>query len=428
MNHRLDGFSKLSRVARIKVLLELELIDSQDAAQLEELNSPPAELAEHFIENVIGYFQVPLGVVPHFRIDGRDYVIPMAVEETSIIAAASHTAKWLKNSGEITTEQVSHQIIGQIQIAKCLDSENAIQKINDSKMSLIEFANGSIVPRMKARGGGVTDIELRQIKRPDGGTMVVAHVLMNPKNAMGANLMNQVCEGLRSPIQELTGERVTMCILSNLTDTKMTRAKVRIFKIDPALGEGISEASLFAQLDPYRAATNNKGVLNGIDAVLVATGNDWRAVEAGCHAFSARSGQYSSLTKWYMEGQDLIGEIELPLALGTVGGVTRLHPTANMCLKMLGTESSESLARIVAAVGLVQNLGALKALSTVGIVEGHMKLHASNLALAAGAEPREINELRRQLEDILKVNRRVTLSDAVRMLEQTRDQKGAHHV
>jgi hydroxymethylglutaryl-CoA reductase len=285
-----------------------------------------------------------------------------------------------------------------------------------------------VVPGLVERGGGVKDLNVRKLVRPDGGTMLVVHVLMDSCDAMGANLMNQVCESLKTPIEDLTRETVNLCILSNLTDTKLTRAIVRIRNIDPELGRGIHEASLFAQLDPYRAATNNKGVLNGIDALLLATGNDWRAVEAGVHSFAARGGQYSSITKWFMDGTDLVGELTAPIAVGTVGGVTQLHPTARLCLNLLKVTSAEELARVAVAVGLVQNLGALKALSTVGIVEGHMKLHAANLALAAGADLGELPYLKSRIEHVLLEQRRVTLSHAIELLKSVRKEKGLSHV
>jgi hydroxymethylglutaryl-CoA reductase len=248
----------------------------------------------------------------------------------------------------------------------------------------------------------------------------VIHVLCNPCDAMGANLINQVCEGLKSKIEEITGESVGLCILSNLVDTKLATARVVIRNIDPAIGRGIVEATRFAQADPYRATTHNKGVLNGIDPILIATGNDWRAVEAGVHAYASRSGTYQPVTSWELEGADLIGKIEIPMAVGTVGGVTRLHPVARLALKILGVQHAEDLARICAAVGLVQNLAALKALSTIGIVRGHMELHAANLALAAGSEPYEVPQVRSKLLELLKQKKNIGISVAQEILRELR--------
>lgn len=253
--------------------------------------------------------------------------------------------------------------------------------------------------------------------------MLVVHLLCDPCDAMGANLINQVCEAIKPRIEELTGEKVGLCILSNLVDSKLAVAEVVIRDIDPVLGKGIEEAVLFAKADPYRATTHNKGILNGIDPILIATGNDWRAVEAGAHAYASRSGKYQPLSDWKMVGNDLHGRIELPLAVGTVGGVTRVHPTAGVVLKIMGIQHAEDLARIAAAVGLVQNLGALKALSTVGIVKGHMQLHAANLAIAAGAEIHEIARVRERLAEILKAEKTINLSRAKEILDSLRAMK-----
>ncbi len=419
----LTGFSKLSRQDRLAKLVQLQLITLDEAEFLNSGRGINPELAENFIENVVGYFQIPMGIATNFRIDGRDYAIPMVVEETSIIAAASATAKWVKNSGYIKTSSHGKYIIGQIQIARAKNPEATRHILIEKKSLLIELANRVAIGMLR-RGGGVQDIEVRLIDREANNAqsekMLVLHVLMDPVDAMGANIINQVCEALKQPVQDLTGETVNICILSNLVDTRLTRAEVVISNIDPKLGEGIVEASLFAQRDPYRAATNNKGILNGIDALVLATGNDWRAVEAGMHAYAARSGSYSSLSIWEMKGKDLVGVMEAPVVVGTVGGMTKLHPTARMALGMLGAESAEQLSRIIAAVGLVQNLGALRALSTVGIVQGHMKLHTTNLAMAAGAHREEIPFIRDRLEEILKIEKRVTVSQAIELLDKLR--------
>ncbi|MNJ98586.1 3-hydroxy-3-methylglutaryl-coenzyme A reductase [compost metagenome] len=418
------GFSKLSREERLAALKDVGVLHDSDVDYLAKGGLKDTSLGEKFIENVIGYFQIPLGVATNFRIDGKDYVIPMAVEETSIVAAASKTAKWIRESGSITTEVIGLEIIGQIQCAKVKDFADFERKLLAQKTYMIEISNREVAFGLVRRGGGVRDIQVRRVPRGDGTDMAVVHVLMDPCDAMGANIMNQVCEFLKEPIEQFTGEKVTMCILSNLVDSKLTRATVHIEQMDQDLAEKIEEASLFAQQDPYRAATNNKGVLNGIDPILVATGNDWRAVEAGVHAYASRDGQYRSITKWKRDGKGgLLGVLEAPIIVGTVGGVTTLHPTAMMCMKMLGTTSANDLSRVIASVGLVQNLGALKALTTVGIIEGHMKLHTKNLALGAGAEEKEIPLVQKKLEEILAIRKRISLSNAIDVLKELRSTK-----
>lgn len=414
------GFSKLSREERLKALKEVGALNEAEADYLAKGGLKDTSLGEKFIENVIGYFQLPLGVVTNMRVDGKDFVVPMAVEETSIVAACSKTAKWIRESGSITTEVVGNEIIGQIQLAKIRSFADFEKQILAQKNYLIEAANREVAFGLVRRGGGVRDLHVRRVPRGDGSDMAVIHILMDPCDAMGANIVNQVCEYLKEPIEQFTGEKVTMCILSNLVDSKVTRAVVRIDDIEPELAEKIEEASLFAQMDPYRAATNNKGVLNGIDPILIATGNDWRAVEAGIHAYACRDGQYRSITRWYREGKSLVGVFEAPLVVGTVGGVTTLHPTAMLSMKMLDTKSANELSRIIAAVGLVQNLGALKALTTVGIIEGHMKLHTKNLALGAGAEEKEIPLVQKKLEEILAIRKRISLSNAIDVLKELR--------
>lgn len=418
-----NGFSKLERKERLDRLVRMGALTPDDVRFLNAGGIETTDLAEKFIENVIGYFQLPLGVATNFRIDGRDFVIPMAVEETSIIAAASKTARWVRENGEIRTESLGNLIIGQIQIAEVRDFANLQAVIEKNKLFLIDRANEKVAKGLVQRGGGVSDIQLRKVARGDGRDMAIIHVLMDPCDCMGANIMNQVCEYLKGPIQELSDETVTMCILSNLVDTKLTQATVIMKGVDSHLGKAIAEASLFAQQDPYRAATNNKGVLNGIDPILIATGNDWRAVEAGIHAYAGRDGQYRSITDWKFVDGELIGRLTAPIVVGTVGGVTNLHPAAKMCLNMLGVSTASELSRVAAAVGLVQNLGALKALTTEGIIEGHMKLHIKNLTLGAGAQDKEIPIVQKRLEEILAIRKRISLSNAIEVLRELRGQK-----
>ncbi len=415
-----EGFHRLSRAERLRRVQSLCELTDQDLAVLSGDRPMSFDIAEHLIENVLGYFSMPMGVATNFTIDGRDLLIPMAVEETSIIAAASATAKWIRREGSIRTYSKGNLIIGQVQLPQVRDISFARRVLHEKRELLMGLAN-ACVPGLVNRGGGVRDIAIREVPRPsEDGTMLVIHILCDPCDAMGANLINQVCEALKPRIEELTRERVGLCILSNLVDTKLTVAEVVLRDVDPVLGRGIEEATLFAKADPYRASTHNKGVLNGIDPILIATGNDWRAVEAGIHAYAARSGKYQPITDWKMEGPDLVGRIEVPLAVGTAGGVTRIHPMARVALKMLKVTQAEELARICAAVGLVQNLGALKALSTVGIVKGHMQLHAANLAIAAGAEIHEVAEVRDQLAKVLLVEKSINLSRAREILEAVR--------
>jgi hydroxymethylglutaryl-CoA reductase len=418
-----NGFSKLSRQERFARLQEMGALSKEDIDYLSKGGIPHLDLAEKWIENVIGYFQLPLGVATYLRIDEKDYTVPMAVEETSIIAAVSKSAKWIRQHGCISTEVVGNTIIGQIQIAQVKDWSNLKNILMFHEQDLIDKANEHVAYGLVRRGGGVEKITLREVPREDGASMAVIHVFTNCCDAMGANIINQILEYLKPLIEELTHETVTMCILSNLNDSQVTRAQVLLRDIDEELACRIEEASYFAEQDPYRAATHNKGVLNGIDPVIIATGNDWRAVEAGIHAYAARDGQYRSVTKWRYQNKELIGTFEAPIIVGTVGGVTRLHPTAKMCLKMMDIQSAQELSRVAAAVGLVQNLGALRALTTVGIVQGHMKLHIDNLTLSAGANEEEMPWLKAKLEQWLQFHKRVTLTHAIDFLTELRQKQ-----
>lgn len=344
----------------------------------------------------------------------------MAVEETSIIAALSKSAKWIRQSGEIKTWVHGECILGQIQLSKVKDFAKFSQIFHENRTYLINKANKDVAENMVKRGGGVMDLQLRHLKREDQQDMAVIHLTMNSCDAMGANIINQVLEYLKTPIEQLTGEEVTMCILSNLNDQKLTTAQVTIHSIEPELGQKLQEASLFAEMDPYRAATHNKGVMNGIDPVLIATGNDWRAVEAGVHAYAAREGQYKAITRWRYQDGTLIGQLTAPIIVGTIGGVTSLHPTAKMCLRMMNISSANELSQVIAAVGLVQNLGAIKALCTEGIIQGHMKLHIDNLLLAAGANESEMPVLKEHLQKWLDLHKRISLNNAHDLLAKIR--------
>jgi hydroxymethylglutaryl-CoA reductase len=418
----MQGFHQLSQEERRARLATFCDLNAEDLKILSGERALSADITEHLIENVIGTFPMPLGVATNFTIDGRDLVIPMAVEETSIIAACSASAKWIRNDGSIRTFMKGNLIIGQVQIPSVKNVAQAVKILTEKRTYLIDLANACI-PGLVTRGGGVQEIVVREIT-PEFNhgqhSMLVLHILCDPCDAMGANLINQVCEALKPRIEELTGEKVGLCILSNLVDTKLACAEITISNVEESLGRGIVEATRFAKSDPYRAATHNKGVLNGIDPILIATGNDWRAVEAGIHAYAARSGRYQPVTDWKYDQGTLIGTFEAPLVVGTVGGVTRLHPTAKVALKILGVSKAEELSRICAAVGLVQNLGALKALATVGIVKGHMYLHAANLAIAAGADAHEVAAVREKLSHILRLEKHINLSHAKEALESLR--------
>ena len=315
-NELCKGFSKLNREQRLERLHEMGALSAEDMRFLRGGAHVPVELAEKFIENVLGFFQMPLGVATNFEIDGRPYAIPMVVEETSIIAAASKTAKWVREHGAITTEMVGNEIIGQIQIAKVADYPRVVEMVKAHESEWVEAANRDVAAGLVRRGGGVKRIEVRKVARGDGGFMAVIHVYADPCDAMGANIVNQVCEYLKMPVENATLETVSMCILSNLVDSRLTRAQVEMYGLDEELMERIEEASLFAQQDPYRAATNNKGVLNGIDPILIATGNDWRAVEAGVHAYAAKDGSYRSITRWRRDRNRLVGVFRSARGLG----------------------------------------------------------------------------------------------------------------
>lgn len=417
----LSGFSKLTRKERFQRLFELGLLSRADMRLLNTSSFMEIDLAEEFIENSVGYFPMPMGVVTHLVVDEIPVIVPMAVEETSIIAAASKTAKWIKSKGgRIRTSRKTHEGIGQVQFAELSDPESFIKKVNSKSSEWTEECNVTVSKNLNARGGGVQRFEARVLDRADGGKMGVVHIYVDTCEAMGANIINQIAEYMKDTLEADLEETPSICILSNLVDTNVTSVKVELEGIDKDLGIRIQEASIFAETDPYRAATNNKGIMNAIDAVLIATGNDWRAVEAGVHAYAAQSGKYTSLSQWRYKDGVLTGTMKIPLAVGTVGGVTRLHPFAQLSLKLMQTKGVDRLCSVVASIGLVQNLGALRALTTEGIIEGHMKLHIKNLTLSAGAKENEAPLVQEKLEEILKSTKRVSLSQAVDVLAEIR--------
>ena len=350
--------------------------------------------AELMIENVVGRFALPMGVATNFLINGRDYLIPLVIEEPSVVAACSYAAKLFRAGGGFVVSSDESIMIGQVQLLDVPDIETAVTRIGCHQSTLLQRANET-AGNILARGGGAKEIETRVFADTPVGAMLVVHLDFDTRDAMGANAINTVLEHIAPALEEISGGRANLRILSNLSDRRKARATgtIPVDALGTAelcgqrVGDAIVEASVLAEIDPYRAATHNKGIMNGIDALMIATGNDWRAVEAGAHVYAARNGRYSSLTKWRKdECGNLTGKIELPLALGIVGGATRVHRGARAALNILGVDSARELAQVAAAVGLAQNFAAMRALATEGIQRGHMRMHARQIALAAGAE------------------------------------------
>jgi len=388
---RIPGFYRLELPRRHAELAARFDLDDADLAVLANGASLGWGRADKMVENCIGVFGLPVGLGLNFTINGRDFAIPMVVEEPSVVAAVSNMAKLVRGHGGFTADADDGVMISQVQIIDCPDPTAAVEALRAARARILARAN-AVHPNMAARGGGARDIEVRRFDEPH--PMIVLHLLVDCVDAMGANAVNAMAEGVAALVETLSGGRVCLRILSNLADRRCARASCAV--PEEALGgrgftgaevaEGIVQAWRFAAVDPYRAATHNKGVMNGIDAVAIATGNDWRSIEAGAHAFAARDGHYGSLTRWWRADGTLHGSIELPMAVGTVGGSTRVHPTVRVCRKILGVDKARELAMIMATVGLSQNMGALKALASEGIQRGHMSLHARQAALAAGAE------------------------------------------
>jgi hydroxymethylglutaryl-CoA reductase len=351
--------------------------------------------ADRMIENVLGTFELPLGLAVNFLINGKDYIIPMATEESSVVAAASNAAKIARIKGGFSTTCSEPLMIGQLQLLHIGDVVTAAQEILKHKEQLLILAN-SQDKILVDLGGGARDLEVRILDSPLG-TMIVTHLIVDVRDAMGANAVNTMCEALAPMLEEISGGKVRLKILSNLADKRLVKATA-VFDKEKMGGDQVVDAFLesytLASIDPYRAATHNKGIMNGIDALIIATGNDSRAIEAGAHAYAARDGQYTALTRYHKNNNgDLVGEIELPMAVGVVGGAANIHPKAKLCRKILGISSARELAEVVTCLGLAQNFAALFALSTVGIQKGHMSLHAKNIAVMAGAQVDEIEKL-----------------------------------
>jgi hydroxymethylglutaryl-CoA reductase len=411
----ISGFYRKPLPDRIAFIAEWANLDPAEIVSLEQ--SLSLAQADHMIENVVGRFALPLGIGTNFLINGREFLVPMVIEESSVVAAVSYAAKLARDSGGFRTGSTEPVMIAQVQLLDVEDMDAASERILAEKSALLELANTS--PSISARGGGPVDLVVRRLDATPTSPMLIVHLLFDVRDAMGANAVNTAAESLAPRLEQLSGGRALLRILSNLSDHRRAWASVRIpasaFGQEPGSGDdiiaAIADANAFAVADPYRAATHNKGVMNGIDAVALATGNDWRAIEAGAHAWAARDGQYRALTDWSVKNasvsqetsrvgeskNSLYGRVELPLAVGTVGGATRSHPTARVAMKILAVTGAQELAEIMAAVGLAQNLAALRALVTDGIQKGHMALHARQVAISAGARTEEVESIANQL-------------------------------
>ena len=417
---RLPGFAKLSPTERIEALLKEGLLTWDEAQILKEQKGLPLSIADQLTENVLSTFDLPFSLAPYFLINGRDYVLPMVTEEPSVVAAASFAAKLIQRSGGFTTQVHQRQMIGEIALTDVEDVEVASKRILEDKETLLQLANEAY-PSIVKRGGGARDLWVE-----NKGDFLIVYLAVDPKEAMGANMLNTMLEALTDRIQELSGGQALMAILSNLATRSLVSARCAIdFK---ALSRNPEEAieiahrmelaSQLAQVDPYRAATHNKGIFNGIDALVLATGNDWRAIEAGAHTYAAQSGSYKGLSHWtsHPEEKKLYGEITLPMPVATKGGSIGLNPTVQVSHRLLGEPSAIELAGIIASLGLAQNFAALKALVTTGIQAGHMKLQARSLALLAGAKEEEVPRLVSQLLE----NKPFNLEKAQTLLQELR--------
>ena len=417
---RLPGFAKLSPTERIEALLKEGLLTWDEAQILKEQKGLPLSIADQLTENVLSTFDLPFSLAPYFLINGRDYVLPMVTEEPSVVAAASFAAKLIQRSGGFTTQVHQRQMIGEIALSDVKDVEMATKRILEDKETLLQLANEAY-PSIVKRGGGARDLWVE-----NKGDFLIVYLAVDPKEAMGANMLNTMLEALTDRIQELSAGQALMAILSNLATRSLVSARCAIdFK---ALSRNPEEAieiahrmelaSQLAKVDPYRAATHNKGIFNGIDALVLATGNDWRAIEAGAHAYAAQSGSYKGLSHWtsHPEEKKLYGEITLPMPVATKGGSIGLNPTVQVSHRLLGEPSAIELAGIIASLGLAQNFAALKALVTTGIQAGHMKLQARSLALLAGAKEEEVPRLVSQLLE----NKPFNLEKAQTLLQELR--------
>lgn len=396
---RIPGFYNLSIEERLKKIIEFAGLTEEEAKLLSKEGNLSLEISDKMVENVIGTMAYPFSVAPNFLIDGKDYVVPMVIEETSVVAAASNAAKMTRSKGGIFTDATDPIMIGQIQLTRVQNPFSAKMRILERKEEILKMANDQD-PVLVKFGGGARDIEVRVLESPTG-PMVVIHLLVDVRDAMGANAVNTMCEAVAPLIEKISGGKVLLRIISNLADKRIVRARTTVAKEEIGGEEAVDaivNAWAFAACDPYRAATHNKGIMNGVIAVALATGQDHRAIEAGAHAYAARTGKYLPLSVWEKdENGDLCGTLEMPMAVGLVGGATKTHPVARVAIKILGVKTATELARVMGAVGLAQNLAALRALALEGIQAGHMRLHARNIAIMAGASGDLIDRVAEQM-------------------------------
>jgi hydroxymethylglutaryl-CoA reductase len=418
-----SGFYKLSPKERLALVKEFAGLSDEECALLQNTGSLPLEAADRMIENVVGAFPLPLGIGVNFLINNRDYLIPMAIEEPSVVAAASYAAKMVREGGGFHTSSTPPVMIGQIQVVGVADPEAAKQRVLAAKKEILDEANAQD-PVLASVGGGAKGLDAKVISTTVG-PMLIVELHVDCRDAMGANAVNTMAEAVAPLIEHITGGRVYLRIISNLATKRLARAWCTVPK--EAVGgeevvDGIVNASAFAAADPYRAATNNKGAMNGIIAVILATGNDHRAIEAGAHAYAAINGKYTSLSTWEKdENGDLKGTVEMPMAVGLIGGAVRTHPIAKIAVKILGVKTANEFSEVLAAVGLAQNLGALRALANEGIQRGHMSLHARNIAVAAGATGELINAV---AERMVK-ERKIRMDRAKELIAELSSNKNA---
>lgn len=417
LTSRISGFHRMSTEERLEAVAAFAGLDDATRTQLAAPGNIDPHLADHMIENVVATLSIPIGVATNMRVDGQDVLVPMATEESSVVAAVCNSARQCYDAGGFITSVSGTLMIAQVQLVGVTDPENARLSILEKREEISTICDGCD-PMLVKLGGGFRDLEVR-IVNSRGGAMVVTHLIIDTRDAMGANTVNTMAETLAPKIEAWTGGKVFLRILSNLADRRLARARA-IWPVEAIGGEAVRDGMIsayqFAEADPYRAATHNKGIMNGVSAVVLATGNDTRAVEAGAHAYAARNGRYTSLTHWEVTANgDLAGSIELPMPVGLVGGATKIHPTARACLKILGVSTAAGLARIIAAVGLAQNFGAMKALATTGIQKGHMALHANNVAIAAGAVGDEVAKLAAILVERRQVRQDVATAELERL-------------
>lgn len=409
---RIPGFHRLDHGARLARLAESTGVSEEELRRLVAPGALGVHGADHMIENAIGTFEIPLGIATNFRVNGRDLLVPMAIEEPSVVAAASNGAKAARLGGGFFAWARERLMIGQVQIVGLESAAVGASRVLHAERELVALGR-SLQPRMVARGGGLSKLEARVLPAQLGqDEMLVVHLLVDTVDAMGANCVNELAERMAPEIERIAGGRAHLRILSNLTDECLAGSQVELppsaFSLDEAEGRRIIELIVLAQdmaeRDTYRAVTHNKGIMNGIDAVVLATGNDWRAIEAGAHAYAAKSGAYRPLSRWHKnDNGQLVGWLELPMPVGLVGGSTKVHPTAQLARRILGVETAKQLAEVITCVGLAQNLSALRALATEGIQRGHMELHARTVARSAGAEGEMVDRIAEtlvQLKDV----------------------------